>query len=158
MRIATQEGQLHFGVGGPLIIALSPTQLRVGALNLDLAYQPSSGGRAARVLLYQPTAGDTLRWERTPPVPPPSPAALARFAGTYANPEVETTYTVSADHGQLLLRQHEMTLANLQPAYTDAFTTPTGLIEFTRNAAGRVIGFHMSSTNVRNLLFLRRPN
>jgi CubicO group peptidase (beta-lactamase class C family) len=158
MRITTQEGQLHFGVGGPLIIALSPTRLRVGALNLDLAYQPSSGRRAALMLLYQPTAGDTLRWERTPPVPPPSPAALARFAGTYANPEVETTYTVSADDGQLLLRQHEMPVANLQPAYTDAFTTPTGLIEFTRNSDGRVIGFHMSTTNARNLLFLRRPN
>ena len=84
-----------------------------------------------------------------------SPADLARYAGTYYSDELGATYAVSATDTALTLRTRTSQPRTLSPAYGDTFTGPW-LVEFTRDAGGRVTGMLLSTGRVRKVRFDRR--
>jgi CubicO group peptidase (beta-lactamase class C family) len=88
-----------------------------------------------------------------------SRAALAGFAGSYESPEAETTLRVTLDSSGALVATRLSTPGGpwkLKPLYRDGFEMPAGILVFTRDPAGRVDGFRLSTGRVRNLRFERR--
>ena len=94
---------------------------------------------------------------RRPPAAAPgswTPAAseLTRFTGRYESPELEATYTLSAENGKLMLRRRRSEPIALTPTTTDTFTAEGITYRFVREN-GRVTGFLVDAGRTRNLRF-----
>jgi CubicO group peptidase (beta-lactamase class C family) len=106
----------------------------------------------------------------TAPPPPPPPwlvppglgylyegDELKAFAGEYYSDELESTYRVTADSGQLKLRRgaqrHAFTLV---PRRKDEFDLPGSIIRFRRGPDDAVIGLVVDADRTRGLAFDRR--
>jgi CubicO group peptidase (beta-lactamase class C family) len=86
----------------------------------------------------------------------PSPLELRAFAGTYANADLDVTYTLVAAASGLLLRIPGRADIPLQPIFPEAFYgSLVDLIQFSRDARRVVAGFTINRSSVRNLRFER---
>lgn len=86
----------------------------------------------------------------------PSAAELGAYAGRYFSEELDATYTVARDAGNLTVRVDYGQSRPLRPTYRDAFAVPGGLqMEFTRDAQGQVTGFAVQAGRVRDIRFVR---
>jgi len=87
-----------------------------------------------------------------------SRAALAAYTGRYESPEAETTIRLAPDSSGGLAATRLSTPGGpwrLKPLYRDGFEMPSGILVFTRDAAGRIDGFRFTTGRVRNLRFWR---
>jgi len=102
-----------------------------------------------------------------PPPPPPmvpsgpahaySPAELQVFAGEYDSDELESTYRVATDGGQLKLRRGVQRQAfTLVPRRKDEFDLPGSVIRFRRGPDGAVVGLVVDADRTKGLTFERR--
>ena len=84
----------------------------------------------------------------------PSRDDLQAYAGDYATPDIDTTYTVAVTDSRLVIRRLGRPDIGLEPVFKDTFR---GLASpsFTRDARGVVTGFVHSSAGVRHLRFDR---
>jgi CubicO group peptidase (beta-lactamase class C family) len=88
----------------------------------------------------------------------PTPAELRAFAGSYASPDLDTTYTVIARDAGLVIQVPGRAEIPLQPIFPDAFYgSLVDLVRFSRDGRTRVTGFAISRASVRNLRFERVP-
>ena len=118
-------------------------------------------------------ADAVLAWRFTipagPPTPPPPPVVpsgqayryegdeLKAFAGEYFSDELESTYRVAIDGGQLKLRRGVQRQAfTLVPRRKDEFDLPGSVIRFRRGPDGAVIGLVVDADRTRGLAFDRR--
>lgn len=85
----------------------------------------------------------------------PSAADLARYAGMYYSEELDATYTVIATDTALTLRTRATPPRTFTPAYGDTFGGAF-MVQFTRDASGRVTGFLASTGRVRGVRFERK--
>lgn len=84
---------------------------------------------------------------------------LDDYPGEYHSPEVNTSYTVVHEDGQLVVRHEKMADQVLAPAGEDRFTTP-GIrgeltYRFLREDTGRVIGYSLAGARFRGVQFAR---
>jgi len=104
-----------------------------------------------------------------PPPPPPPPVVpsglayryegdeLKAFAGDYYSDELESTYRVAMDGGQLKLRRGVQRQAfTLVPHRKDEFDLPGSVIRFRRGPDGAVVGLVVDADRTRGLAFERR--
>jgi hypothetical protein len=84
-----------------------------------------------------------------------TPAQLAEYAGDYHSDEVETTHTWKVEKGKLVVYAGYRRLGVLEPAYKDGFTRGASVIDFVRDAKGRISGYLIESGRVRHLRFTR---
>jgi hypothetical protein len=80
------------------------------------------------------------------------------FAGTYYSDELGTTYKLVVKDRALVAehRRHPDTL--LVPTFTDRFAGESWWfrrVQFTRDGSGRVDGFRLTGSRVRDLRFVR---
>jgi CubicO group peptidase (beta-lactamase class C family) len=80
---------------------------------------------------------------------------LASFAGTYHSEELGIAYTITIEEGKLTVRRRKHSPTTFEPASADVFTGIVGL-RFTRDGAGAIDGFLVSTGRVRNIRFARR--
>jgi CubicO group peptidase (beta-lactamase class C family) len=99
--------------------------------------------------------GTVDQYDRVDPAAP-SAAQLEALAGRYVSEEIETTLTVAADGGRLVLKRRPDTTVPLTPVYADAFTSPLGWVRFHRDASGRPIALGVSQERVWDLRFIRQ--
>ncbi len=86
----------------------------------------------------------------------PSASDLAAYAGRYANPDLGVIYTLEAELSGLQMRIPGRASVSLQPILPDAFYgSLVDLIRFSRDDRGRLTGFTINRTSVRNLRFER---
>jgi hypothetical protein len=86
----------------------------------------------------------------------PTGTELRAFAGSYASPDLDTTYTVVATDAGLVIQVPGRAAISLQPVFPDAFYgSLVDLVRFSRDARTRVTGFTINRTSVRNLRFER---
>jgi hypothetical protein len=85
----------------------------------------------------------------------PTKAQLATFAGTYRSSELDTDLRVAANDTSLVLSDRRPGSIVMRPIYTDAFRGAEGVLEFSRDANGRVNGFVINAGRVRALRFDR---
>ena len=103
-----------------------------------------------------------------PPPPPPTPVPsglaylyegdeLRAFAGEYDSDELESTYRVAIDGGQLKLRRGVQRQAfTLVPRRKDEFDLPGSVLRFRRGPDGAVIGLVVDADRTRGLIFEKR--
>lgn len=82
----------------------------------------------------------------------PNAGDLARYAGRYESPELETTYTFSVENGTLILHRRRSAPVALTPASSDTFTAEGISYRFVREK-GRISGFLVDAGRTRNLRF-----
>jgi len=82
----------------------------------------------------------------------PAAGELARYAGRYDSPELETTYTLSVENGALMLHRRRSAPIALTPTSTDTFTAEGITYRFVREK-GRIAGFLVDAGRTRNLRF-----
>ena len=107
--------------------------------------------------------GGELRFEATRfAAAKPDAAALRELAGSYYSPELDVTWAMAAKGDSLVLdngasAQSGITGA-LEPALPDAFTAGGGFIHFTRDASGKITGYDLSASRMRNIRFERQSS
>jgi len=134
--------------------------------NVNTANPTQISRRVADIYL-----GDRLR-ERPPAVPPAAraveagrqsapptyaPEQLAAFAGNYASEELETSYRVSAEGGELrVVRGVEKQGATLRPTGPDEFRAGSATLQFVRDEGRRLTGFVLDAGRIRGIVFTRK--
>ena len=79
---------------------------------------------------------------------------LADYAGTYESTELDATYQLSVDGGQLTLRDRWNPKLTLAPLVRDEFDTGgLGTLVFRRDANGRISGLSLFDDRIRNVAF-----
>ena len=150
--LLSRDGRWTLEGGAPpanTLLVRSPSQLESagGGRRFDF----TSGGlrvgnRNGTVELYE-------RVERAEP----TPADLARLAGTYSSDEAETVLEVAVNGSALVVKRRPDTTIALRPVYKDGFTAPgLGLVRFRRDASGAVTGLSVGVDRVWDLRFERR--
>lgn len=133
------------------LVPLGPGRFREG--RAEFTFSAESDGVPARLRVR--TRGGTTRYERTP-LEPFTPAQLAAYAGDYHSEEIETTNTLVADSGRLVVTKGGWRAARFEPVARDLFVGGEGVLEFTRDARGRITGMVVQAGRVRNLRFTPR--
>jgi CubicO group peptidase (beta-lactamase class C family) len=85
--------------------------------------------------------------------------ALAEFLGDYHSPELQTTYSLSIKDGKLIAGHPRNPDTHLEPSDIDQFSGDNwwfGKLRFERGANGKISGFILSGSRVRNLRFVRQ--
>jgi CubicO group peptidase (beta-lactamase class C family) len=83
----------------------------------------------------------------------PGAEQLAEYAGVYRSDEMDAVFRISVKDGKLQLARTKLRPAALDPMFKDSFSSPTGVMQFSRDAAGRVSGFLLQGGRVRHLKF-----
>jgi YD repeat-containing protein len=134
------------------LVPLGGGRFRVGRTNTELTFDGGSAAAPARLRVR--TRGGTTPYDRVR-VEPLTSAQLAEYAGDYRSEEIETTNTFVADSGKLVIRRGGRRVGATEPVARDLFVGNGGVMEFTRDARGRVTGMTLQSGRVRNLEFVR---
>jgi CubicO group peptidase (beta-lactamase class C family) len=90
-----------------------------------------------------------------------APAQLARYAGTYYSPELGTTYELRVREAGLVAEHRRHPDTPLTPTQRDAFAGHSWWfhdVRFTRDSRGRIDGFRLTGSRVRNVRFERVGN
>ncbi len=137
------------------LVAESETAFRLKAVDALVTFEKDKAGKVLRFVFSQ--AGETTSAERLAP-PVLSDEALGRYAGTYSSPELATAYTLEVRDGTLVARHPRNEDAVLSPTEADGFSGDKwyfGKVRFTRDANGRLTGFLLTGSRVRNLRFVK---
>jgi CubicO group peptidase (beta-lactamase class C family) len=154
MRLVVRDGKLHVD-GGPELTPLSRTVFRAPNGSVG-TFEFGAKGRPA-ILRLALSSGDTIgylleeSWT-------PTLAELRQYTGEYASSEAETTFRVTLEeNGTLMLRGRYGRSLELTPRYRNAFSTSDGpgLVQFRRDARGRVTTMSFGMGRVRDLQFRR---
>ncbi|HUF23597.1 MAG TPA: serine hydrolase domain-containing protein [Vicinamibacterales bacterium] len=94
--------------------------------------------------------GDVLR--RAEPFSP-APSDLEEFAGAYRSDEVDVVWRLRVDGQVIRLERLKNRSAQIQPLVADTFSSPAGVLRFTRDMNGRIDGFTLEAGRVRGLRF-----
>jgi CubicO group peptidase (beta-lactamase class C family) len=156
-RFVFQDGKLHAVT--PALVALK--SLGGGRFVTTAAGAPvqvafDTKARPIRLTLTLPS-GPIEQLERAEPYAP-SATALAEFAGTYRSDEIEPPYRIVTRDGSLRLERLKAPTATLVSLVTDTFTSPIGIMRFTRDSSGRVTGFVLDAGRIRRMKFALVPS
>jgi hypothetical protein len=89
------------------------------------------------------------------PVTDTSSAKLAEYAGRYTSPEIGDDLDLVVRDGRLVIHNKRGDDEPLVPAFLDGFFGPA-LIQFERDASGRVKSFTFSTRGIQGLRLTRR--
>jgi CubicO group peptidase (beta-lactamase class C family) len=117
-------------------------------------FVPAKPGRPQEVRVTGDGPKPTV--SQKPPAFAPSSKELRRFAGRYASPELDVTYTLAARGSGLVMQMPGRADVVLQPIFPDAFAGGVvNAVKFSRGAHGVVTGFTVNTNGVRRLRFDR---
>jgi CubicO group peptidase (beta-lactamase class C family) len=83
----------------------------------------------------------------------PDAAQLSEYAGVYRSDEMDAVFRIAIKDGQLRLERTKLRPSAIDPMFKDTFRAPTGVLQFNRDAAGRVSGFLLEGGRVRHVRF-----
>jgi CubicO group peptidase (beta-lactamase class C family) len=152
VRVEVRDGKLWLADGGTELIPLSETRFRIRGTDDEAVFDTSATGR--RQLRLKRGTTPVQLFERTTPFSP-TPTQLVAFAGTYRSDELDTDVRVAASDTALTISGRRPGTVVMRPVYTDAFRGAVGVMEFSRDASGRVTGFVVNAGRVRHLRFVR---
>lgn len=156
-RVVLAEGKpvLQYSGASLGLHPLSPTEFRLADFEARLRVLPGKPGAPRRIQLLGFGSGERTLEEIAPARL--TPAALGEFAGEYFSPELQSTYRIVLERGDLVLRARNLPPTALEPTIRDEFEYPTyGLtLRFTRRA-GQVNGFSLMAGRSQGLVFERR--
>jgi CubicO group peptidase (beta-lactamase class C family) len=161
-RISRNDSALVLEIVGrslPLVHT-APNSFSVAGLPVTVEFLGDTGvpARAMRV-----NVGGDLRFEATRFTPAtPNAAALRELAGSYYSSELDVTWPMVLRGDTLLLNngasaQSGITGA-LEPALPDAFAAGGGYVHFSRDSSGKITGYELSASRMRNIHFERQAS
>ena len=160
-RIANDSGgRLALMIGGrsiPLEAKDSTTFAVAGfPAVVEFSFDGSPVARAMRLRIEGDKGEPAIRFESVSL----SAEELRSYEGSYSSPELGVTWPIVFEQGKLVIKNEKRSLIDiagpLQPATKDAFEAPAGFVQFTRDASGRISGFDLSSSRMRDIRFERR--
>jgi CubicO group peptidase (beta-lactamase class C family) len=94
-----------------------------------------------------------------PPAPfRPAAADISAYQGRYMSDEAETTLTIAADGGDLVVKRRPDTVLRMRPVERDIFAVPAlGTVTFRRGPDGAVVELSVKQDRVWDLRFQRIP-
>jgi CubicO group peptidase (beta-lactamase class C family) len=139
-------------VGGPaLLIPTSETTFRNSNSANTATFVVERDG-STRMELTSASGRTTYR--RMPPARSDTP--LAQYVADYFSDELDTTWRIDIKDGRLVIRRRALPDIAVQPVFADAYSTPAGVLRFTRDASGRVNGFVVGAGRVTGFRFEAR--
>lgn len=129
--------------------------LMLGVRNrVEIAFKSSGAGAPLQMIFTE--AGRTTIQESVKAASY-RPEQLNEFVGQYYSPELDATYSITAQGGKILMRTGNWGDFLLSPRFVDSFENQAemGSLIFTRDPRHRVSGFVIRSGKVRNLRFNR---
>ena len=122
-------------------------------VTIDFVADGNAPARAMRIHVGSELRAEAVRFSPAAP----SADSLRALAGSYYSPELGVTWTAAMNGDHLELHNSDSPLVDisgaLAPARADEFTAGSGLVRFTRDGAGRVTGFEVSSSRMRGIRF-----
>src|SRR5690606_156560 len=155
-----QRGALHLKIGPSSLPleAQGPASFQAEGYPLTVEFS-LAGNKPARQLQLRVGDDEPTLAARFDPATP-SPQQLQAYTGTFHSDELDVARPFLVHEGRLAIRRESRKfVANiepLQPAMQDSFSGDAGFIRFTRDAAGRVTGFDLSSSRMKGIRFERR--
>ncbi|HEU4585104.1 MAG TPA: serine hydrolase, partial [Gemmatimonadaceae bacterium] len=136
---------------GPATMSVTDLPVKV----VFTAGATNTPARSARLVIGSEAGNDGMRF--TPATP--DAATLKAYAGSYYSPELGVTWPIVLENGKLVLKLDPGSLTEiageLTPAMRDAFTAGGGFLHFKRDNSGRVTGFALSASRMRDIGFER---
>jgi hypothetical protein len=153
VRVELREGKLWLAEGAPTeLVPLSATSFALQGVEGTATFDTASGGR--RELRLRRGGGREQVYTQMTPFSP-TVAQLNAFAGVYRSSELDTDLRVSANDTSLIVTGKRPGSLVMRPVYLDAFRGGLGIVEFARDASGRVTGFAVNAGRVRGVRFDR---
>ncbi len=151
---SVRDGKLR--IGARELVTLAADRFGIGDLPIELVFSPAQGG-APRKLTWVDV--DSEVFEAAPELTL-TKAQLDEYVGTYRSDELNTTFTVSARGGELVVRGWRDDYGPLRPAVADRFGLrppglPTAALHFTRDGRKHVTGFTLSTERCKGVRFYR---
>jgi CubicO group peptidase (beta-lactamase class C family) len=135
--------------------AMSPTRFYAEEQQVELEFQPKSGGGMALKFIQ---GANTIEGERVP-FTPFDPADLKSYPGVYWSEELETQYTMVLRDGKLIADHAHHGEIALSPAAKDQLSGATWFkpeITFLRNSSGKITAVKLGGGRVTGIRFERR--
>ena len=159
-RISANNDSLSLGLVGrslPLQARGPATYAVVGLpVSVEFLADGDAPARAVRIYVGSELRDEAVRFTAVTP----SMQQLRELTGSYYSPELLVTWPVTLEGDRLVLNEgagkDEDISGTLEPAMADAFTAGSGLVHFTRDAAGHVTGFDVSASRMRGIRFDRK--
>ena len=157
MRITTAEGILSAQVFGSeyATVALSPTHFRLleSRSNIEIMFEQSSRSRSMRIIRND-RSDDTYNKIK---VVAPAARDLPGYTGDYYSAELQYTFQIALEDGELIFTQGNAPDAVFEPLTRDAFRVGGWRIEIRRDKRKRITGFILDAGRVRHIEFVRQP-
>ena len=121
----------------------------------EIIFEPKASGRP-RVQITTTDEDGEVEKKTFEPVESWTPTAgdLAGFAGTYASRELDTTWRLVVEKGQLFVRHRGIPEQALTPTIKDQFAQDGMTLAFRRSGA-KAAGFTLEVGRVRGVVFAR---
>ena len=87
---------------------------------------------------------------------PESANGFEEFVGDYYSEDLDTLYHLTNPEGKLIIRHKKSGEEPLTPVYADGFSGDRGRFRFTRDEAGKVDGFTLTTGRSRFIRFDKR--
>jgi CubicO group peptidase (beta-lactamase class C family) len=150
-RIEVRDSTLAMA-GVPIdLVPVSESTFRLKGVDFTLAFASKPDGSV--VLEETGPTGDKTTYRRMP-AHKLDARALAEFAGDYVSDELDVTWHIVPHDGNLVIRLAPGEDVTVQPAFTDAFSSPVGVLRFVRSN-GRVTGLVVGAGRVTGFTFRR---
>jgi CubicO group peptidase (beta-lactamase class C family) len=134
--------------------ALGPGRFRNANNGNEQHFSVEGGVRRLTIVPPAPGALPTAL-RGVEPVGDTSSAKLAEFAGRYTSPEIGRDFELLVHEGRLMVHPERGEDEPLTPVFRDGFAGP-GVIQFERDASGRVKSFTFASRGIQGLRMTRR--
>ena len=158
VRIFVRDGELRGspGTGTGDSFSLTPvseTRFAIAGTPFAFEFGPPAPGRTPSFRSFV----DQTQNGVFEPVEPfaPSASQLRSYAGAYASPELDVTWTIAARDSGLVIQRPGKAVTVVEPLASDMFTTIGDFMKFSRDSRGDVNGLTLVSTGVRSLRFER---
>jgi CubicO group peptidase (beta-lactamase class C family) len=157
-RIHARDGKLLYSRGqdsesGLVLSGEDRFQMLAVPVATEVSFVPAASG-APRRMMVTTGGGKPMVFEEVQPVSL-KPEDLGAYAGTYTSDELDTTWTLAVENGQLTLRPKRGPAMPLEPSFADAFGSPAGLMRFQRDGEKKITGFVVGAGRARNLKFTK---
>jgi CubicO group peptidase (beta-lactamase class C family) len=163
-----EEGSLVFHNEEGKITVLTPLSATRFRLPLGLPYRheyefykPDSNAKwqVKITARFYPPDTELLFWYEPVELAAPTEAQLQDYVGEYRNEELPATYSVSNENGRLVATLPRFGTVPLEPTIPDHFQLSWWgyYFEFARGEKGRIVGFDLRSSRVRDVRFVREP-
>ncbi|HBR10445.1 TPA: penicillin-binding protein [Candidatus Acetothermia bacterium] len=152
LELSVREGKLIAEMSGFefQLVPISATEFRAAETPINIEFAQEEEQRVH--LLIEGRKPDILQAVEVVSL---SADQSAAYVGDYYSDELQTTYKIVLENGQLYIKHKNSPPDPLQPALSDMFRTGGLTLHFSRSKAGKITSFTVSTGRVKNIHFAK---